>query len=225
VRPAVATLAQLTIADAPAVWTDLGFSVADARCWISGVEQVLAGPDEAGKGIRGWTLAGALGRPGDGEIDGLPTEVIGAVAPAEPPGEPGAPAHPNGVVAIDHVVVVTPDFARTICRLEESGLTLRRTRESGTYGTPMRQAFFKLGPIVLEVIGPVEPAPEWAGRPAGFFGLAFTVADLDGTAAYLGGRLHPAKDAVQPGRRIATLDRAAGSTVAMAFMSPGPVDY
>ena len=51
------------------------------------------------------------------------------------------------------------------------------------------------------------------------------MADLDATARYLGDRLHPAKGAVQPGRRIATLDRGAGSTVAMAFMSPGPVDY
>ncbi|MBV9662995.1 MAG: glyoxalase, partial [Actinobacteria bacterium] len=57
--------------------------------------------------------------------------------------------------------------------------------------------------------------------PARFYGLAFTVADLDATAAYLGDRLRPAKDAVQPGRRIATLDKSAGSSVAIAFMSPG----
>jgi hypothetical protein len=38
----------------------------------------------------------------------------------------------------------------------------------------------------------------------------------------LGPRLLPAIDAVQPGRRIATLDRSAGSSVAMAFLSPEP---
>jgi hypothetical protein len=79
--------------------------------------------------------------------------------------------------------------------------------------------------VIVEVIGAPEPAEGTAGRPAGFFGLAFTVTDLDATAAWLGPRLHPAKDAVQPGRRIATLDRAAGSTVAIAFMSPGPAEY
>jgi hypothetical protein len=138
---------------------------------------------------------------------------------------PNGPPHPNGTVAIDHIVVITPDLGRTVAAVEQVGLTLRRTRDSGTYGTPMRQAFFKLGPIVLEVVGPPEPAEQYAARPAGFFGLAVTVADLDATAAFLGDRLHPAKDAVQPGRRIATLDRSAGSTVPLAFMSPGPVDY
>ena len=42
------------------------------------------------------------------------------------------------------------------------------------------------------------------------------------TAAALGDRLGEAKDAVQPGRRIATLRRSAGCTTAIAFMSPPP---
>jgi hypothetical protein len=71
--------------------------------------------------------------------------------------------------------------------------------------------------VILEVVGPPQPTED---GPARFFGLAWTVADLDATAAYLGDRLHPAKEAVQKGRRIATLDRTAGSTVAHAFMSP-----
>jgi hypothetical protein len=37
--------------------------------------------------------------------------------------------------------------------------------------------------------------------------------------------LHGAKDAVQKGRRIATLDKEAGSSVAHAFMSPGPLEW
>ena len=35
-------------------------------------------------------------------------------------------------------------------------------------------------------------------------------------------RLRPIKDAVQPGRRIATLDRAAGLKTNVAFMTPEP---
>jgi len=84
----------------------------------------------------------------------------------------------------------------------------------------MRQAFFRLGPVILEVVGPLEGS--MGDRPPRFFGLAFTVEDLDATAAFFGERLRPSKDAVQAGRRIATLDKAAGSTVAMAFMSPEP---
>jgi hypothetical protein len=113
--------------------------------------------------------------------------------------------------------VATPDLGRTVDAFEAAGLRLRRTREIGTAGRPMRQAFFRLGPAIVEVVG---PAPASGSGPASFYGLAFTVADLDATAAFLGQRLQPAIDAVQPGRRIATLDRAAGSTVPMVFMSP-----
>ena len=124
--------------------------------------------------------------------------------------------HPNGVIALDHLVVGTPDLARTVAAIEDAGLELRRTRDSDTYGTPMRQAFFKAGDVILEVIGPAEKAGD---GPARFYGLAWTVDDLDATATYLGDRLHPAKDAVQPGRMIATLDKSSGTTVRMAFMS------
>jgi hypothetical protein len=44
--------------------------------------------------------------------------------------------------------------------------------------------------------------------------------DLDALAARLGDKLGPIRDAVQPGRRIATLRREAGSSVPIAFMTP-----
>ncbi len=84
----------------------------------------------------------------------------------------------------------------------------------------MRQVFFRLGEVILEVIG----APDKSGEgDAGFFGLAHTVADLDAVAKLLGPALGNVKDAVQPGRRIATLrHRDVGMSVATAFMSPEP---
>ena len=88
----------------------------------------------------------------------------------------------------------------------------RRTRDAGR----VHKAFFRAGEVILEVVGP--PTPDGDG-PAGFYGLAFNVVDLDETAGFLGDRLHPAKEAVQEGRRIATLDKGAGSSVAIAFMS------
>jgi hypothetical protein len=81
------------------------------------------------------------------------------------------------------------------------------------------QTFFRVGKPVLELIGPDEPTGD---EPARFYGIAFTVADLDATAAFLGEGLGDVKDAVQPGRRIATLRRAAGAGIPVAFMSPGP---
>lgn len=188
----------LLVGDSPAVWEDLGFTVSEGVAWVGGVAHVLGGER---KGIRAWSLEG---------IDGIPF--------MSPPGtDPGAKAHPNGVVALDHVVLATPDLERTIGALEAAGISLRRRRDAGsTYDRPLEQVFFRVGPTILEVIG--TPGNQGEGPPR-FFGLAFTVGDLDATAQFFGERLHPAKAAVQPGRRIATLDRASGSTVALAFMS------
>jgi hypothetical protein len=58
--------------------------------------------------------------------------------------------------------------------------------------------------------------------PARFWGLAFQVRDLDATCQHLGDKVGEPRDAVQPGRRIATLRREAGLGPAVAFMSPGP---
>ncbi|HZN13431.1 MAG TPA: hypothetical protein VFB78_04120 [Acidimicrobiales bacterium] len=192
----MATIASLEVADPPAAWADLGFAVDGDVCPIDGIAYVLGA---AGKGVVAWAVDGITG-----DVEGLPA---GRRIDAAPD-----PGHANGVVALDHLVISTPNLGRTIERFEEAGLELRRTRDAGR----IHQAFFKAGDVILEVIGPPQPSGD---GPARFFGLAWTVADLDATAAYLGDRLHPAKDAVQKGRRIATLDKNAGSTVAHAFMS------
>lgn len=195
----MAELAALLVGDLPGIWRDLGFLLDGDTCHVSGVRHVLSG---AGGGVLDWGIRD-VDAP---EIDGL--HVGMAPLPAEP-----TPPHPNGVVGLDHLVVATPDIDRTIAALEHVGVECRRTREAGR---GMRQAFFKLGEVVLELVGPAASA---GSGPPSLFGVAYTVADLDETAGILGPRLRPAKDAVQPGRRIATLDRGAGSRVAMAFMS------
>ena len=58
--------------------------------------------------------------------------------------------------------------------------------------------------------------------PARLWGISFLVPDMDATAAALGDLLGAPRDAVQPGRRIATLRREAGLGPAVAFMTPGP---
>ena len=206
----MAELAALLVGDPPEVWSDLGFVVEDGAAHVSGIRLVLGGER---KGVRDWSLRDVAPDvdPADG-IDGAPFGL--PAAPARP-----TPDHPNGVVALDHLVVLTPDLGRTIAALEAAGIDLRRVRDTGTDEAPRQQAFFKLGEVVLEVVGPKQPSGE---GPLRFFGLAWTVRDLDDTAAFLGDRLKPAKAAVQPGRRIATLASTAGSTVPHAFMSPEP---
>lgn len=158
-----------------------------------------------GRGLLGWS-AGPV--DGLGEVDGA-DGADGADATAEA-------THPNGVVALDHLVITTPDHERTLKAFDAAGYELRRVRETESYGLPMRQGFFKHGSVVLEVVGPAAPSGD---GPARLWGLAFTCDDLDATASFLGPRLHAPKEAVQEGRRIATLDKSAGSTVPIAFMS------
>jgi len=118
------------------------------------------------------------------------------------------------------VVLATPDCDRTIAAFEVTGLAARRTRHIDTYGSPMRQTFFRAGEVIVELVGPEAPSGD---GPAGFFGLALTVADLETTGDYLGDGMGAPKDAVQPGRRIATLrHRDLGMSVAIALMSPEP---
>ncbi len=197
----MAELLALHVADPPELWRTLGFAItgSDATA-VGGVELQLG---VTGHGVVAWSLEGA---------EPL-TELLRLPAPLRVVDD-RTTTHRNGVTEIDHVVVATPDLQRTITAFETAGLALRRTREASPN---MTQAFFKLGPVVIEVVG----SPVTAGEgPATIWGITFTVADLDATSAYLGDALRPAKTAVQTGRRIATLDRAAGSTVPIAFMSP-----
>jgi hypothetical protein len=82
----------------------------------------------------------------------------------------------------------------------------------------MRQIFFRLGSVILEVVG----APDTANEgPSSLWGITYVVADIDATASFFGDRTLPVKEAVQPGRRIATLrHRDLGMSVRTAMISP-----
>jgi hypothetical protein len=208
------TIDEILVGDPPEAWEAAGFAVdEDGTCRIGQVRVRLVGRD-GGQRILGWSLRGApAARLADGSLDGLPTTSSDAE-----PAEPGT--HRNGARYLDHVVVLTPDLVRTQAALEALGCEKRGERDTDTYGAPMRQLFFRLGEVILEVIGQQDVAGE--GDP-GFFGLALTVDDLDAVATLLGPALGDAKDAVQDGRRIATVrHRDLGMSVAMALMSPEP---
>jgi hypothetical protein len=203
---------ELTVADEPAAWSALGFEVEDGTCVVAEVRIRLAG-SAAGKGLGGWSLRELEST----ELDGLPTARSDRSAPDE------RPAHPNGVTALDHVVAITPALERTVSALQGAGLDLRRIREEPTPAGAPRQAFFRLGATILEVVQQPAEAIEPGGeaRPAFFWGLAFVAPDLDATVAGLGDRVSEIRPAVQPGRRIATLRRSAGLSLPVALMTPG----
>jgi catechol 2,3-dioxygenase-like lactoylglutathione lyase family enzyme len=216
------TIEQLTIADAPESWAALGFAVDGDRCRVGAVELRLAGRD-AGRGLVGWSLRGLAGDDDAAlALDGLPTTRAEASGgePTDPPAP--APPHPNGITRIDHVVAVSPDLDRTVTALQAARLDLRRIREQPTPAGAPRQAFFRLGAEILEAIQePAEVSARAGGgdRPAFFWGIALRSDDLDATVAWLGANVSEIRDAVQPGRRIASLRREAGLALPVALMT------
>jgi hypothetical protein len=205
------TIDELLLADAPERWSALGFAVLDGAVQLGTVRLRLAGAG-AGRGILGWSLRAISST----ELDGLPTTRSLAPQPAT------APPHANGIVRIDHVVAMSPALDRSVLALQEAGLDLRRVREQPTPAGAPRQAFFRLGAEILEVVQePQHVVAQHGGpdRPARLWGLALLSADLDRTVQALAGAAGEPRPAVQPGRRIATLRRDAGLALPVALMS------
>jgi len=98
------TIDEITLADEPERWAALGFVVAGGVCQLADVRMRFAG-EQAGRGIVSWSLRDVNST----ELDGLPTTLSTRPLPAET-----APEHPNGVVAIDHVVAMSPAFERSV---------------------------------------------------------------------------------------------------------------
>jgi hypothetical protein len=195
------TIAELVVGDEPSSWERLGFAVDAGRATVGTTAIVL---DGGGGGLRSWALRDAPTL----ELDGLKTEAADGAS-----GDAGT--HPNGAVRIDHVVVNTPHLQRTFAALQAAGLDLRRVRE---HSDTLHQGFFRLGEVILEVVGPPQPAGD---DPARFWGLVAVVADVDALAAEAEpGLFGQPRPAVQEGRRIVTVSRAAGLSVPLAFLTP-----
>ena len=209
--PTAVTIDEIVLADEPERWRELGFTVADRVVTLGTVRVALAGC-RAGQGIVGWSLRGADGT----DLDGLPTTVSARPQPE------GVGTHANRVGAIDHLVAFSPQLDRSVRALRNAGLDLRRVREQPTPAGAPRQAFFRLGEAILEVVQIPDDRLASAGgidAPARFWGLALVSDDLERTVEAFGEHVGEIRPAVQPERRIATLRRSAGLTVPVALMS------
>jgi hypothetical protein len=192
---------QITIGADPAAWARAGFAIEGDASRVGTVGLQFA----PGEGILGWRLSS----PAADEIDGLPQ-----ATPADVPAL-AAGSHPGGIIQIDHLVVFTPDLERTTAALGQVGIERRRVREVETDDGLLRQGFFRLGKVILEV---VEHARVEDG-PARFWGITFAVRDLEAAADLLGDHLGSVHAAVQQGRRIATVRREAELGLPVALMS------
>jgi len=204
------TVDEFVIADPPEAWRAAGFSVDDDGVSSVGTVRLRFAGAGSGLGIVGWSLRGL---PTPADIDGVAT--VPSTAEQSTPAD-----HPNGVLALDHAVLMSPDLERTERCLGAIGLLPRRRREGELGGAPIRQVFYRLGDVVLELVGSPDAHDE---GPAHFWGLTFTVADIDASARFFGEHTGRVSDAVQPGRRITTLrHRALGLSVATALITEDP---
>ncbi len=195
---------EIAIGADPGAWARAGFALEGDAARVGSVGLRFA----SGSGVVGWALSRDVG-----EIDGLPL-----AAATEPP--VAVKEHSNGAVQIDHLVVFTPDLERTTGAFEDAGVERRRLREVETEQGPLRQGFFRLGEVILEVV----QHERIGGGPARFWGITFAVSDLDACRKLLGERLGPIREAVQPGRRIATIRREAELGLPVALITSKPRD-
>ena len=207
-------LTTLRIADDPSAWSGAGFTV-DIR--PDGTGSLVLGPvvllldataDSAG--IVGWSFDGLSA--GIDSIDGISVDRGDEPAPA------ALAPHPNGIDAIDHVVMISSDLDRALDALVAAGFEPRRIRD--VPGTDRRQVFLWAGDTIIELVGPIEAT---GTEPSRLWGLALTSPDLDATATSLGDGIGEVTEAVQPGRRIGTIKtKQLGISVPLAVMSPHP---
>lgn len=213
-----------TVAGSVEAWRAIGLTVTDDGLVPlfgtslrivapAAVDAATSQPDPAGSplGIVGWSLSG-IEPPADNvtfDVDGLATTVVAAAPPV-------FADHSLGAATLDHVVVSTPDLERTSAAIAAATRhELRRIRDLGA----IRQGFHRIGRggVIIEL---VEHRDAPAG-PAAFWGLVLIVDDIDAACALLGPELVSSpKDAVQPGRQIATLRAEAGLGLPVALMSP-----
>ena len=199
----------LVVGDEPAAWAAAGFTLsgADANEVVIGPIGIrLIGGDR--RGVVAWEYTGL---EDDGSLDGLLTLVRPEPKREQTP-------HANLVSSIDHVVVMSPDVERTVTALRVTGFEPRRRRVLENATPPRQQVFFWAGPTILELVGPLEPT---SSEPSSIWGLAVVSEDIAGSKHVLGDLLSDPKDAVQPGRQIATVrTKQLDISITVALMSP-----
>ena len=199
----------LTVAGDVDVWRSIGLTVNDDGLipLVGTSIRVTPAPADHSRGIAGWALSGVSATAGI-DIDGLATEVV-------PPMTPVYADHPLQASGLDHVVVSTADLERTSGAIASvTGCELKRIREVGS----MRQGFHRIGRggLIVELV----ERPDLPAGPASFWGLVLIVDDLDAACDLIGPkRISAPKDAVQPGRRIATIRADVGLGLPVALMT------
>jgi len=202
--PSGVRLVELDLGGSREPWVRAGLHFDTDQC-CDVVSLTLRIDHDRAPGLHGWAYSDI----GPLLIDGIPTRHADPSAAVRHPTD----AFTLDVVGVDHVVVMTPDLMRTSeAFANATGSPVRRVREAGE---SVRQAFHRIGDVVIEIVS----SPQVPEGPARLWGFVLTVRSLDAAADHLGPDvLAPPKPAVQEGRRIATFRQAAGLGVPVALM-------
>ena len=203
-------LQRIVIGDDPDSWRSAGFSVLDNEMVFGKTVVELAGTAN-GRGVLGWAIEGV-------------TSNIESITSIAPSGTTLAVEqrtgldNTNAVFAIDHVVIETGDLDRTVAAFTEVGIKERRQGQMTTSLGERRQSFLWAGRVIIEIVAPVTADPNVAMR---VWGLALVSANLATTSHVLAENMSEPRNAVQPGRKIATIDTSAlDISVPLVVMSP-----
>jgi catechol 2,3-dioxygenase-like lactoylglutathione lyase family enzyme len=162
----------------------------------------VEGGDTGVHSIRFRSEAGDPALPNDpAALYGL--RVLGGAAPDT---RPAPSVEADAVVAIDHVVVQTPDAERVV-RLWRDRLGLRLALDRVFAERSLRLLFFRSGGITLEFASP-HPPPSGEPGPDRFYGVSYRVTDLAvRRARLLGGGVDvsPIRSGMRPGTSVATV--------------------
>lgn len=210
----------LTVAGDPDAWRSIGLTVsADGLVPLFGTSLRIVTPPavgaetdggaagaaaNVGPGLTGWAFSGIADV---GDVAGFPTEVVDVEPPV-------FAAHPLGASQLDHVVIFTGNMDEVSAAIEaRTGCERKRVRDLGE----MQQGFHRIGRggLIVEIVQHAD-----RDRTTEMWGLVLIVDDLDAACDLLGEeKISPPKEAVQPGRRIATIRPDVGLGTAVALMS------
>ncbi len=213
----MAQLIEITVGGTPFVWERLGLKVQQSEIELSDVAIHIHG-GAAGFLSCSFALSGTDAHAFSiDSMDGLPVRLCTSdeahaseVSTIEASAISGV-----HVIGVDHLVITTDDLMRTSNDIERVlGVACARTRDAGHGVT---QAFHKIDNTILELV----TGPHVKHEGAKWWGFVLTVDDIDRWWNAVGEEAaSQPRDAVQQGRRIATVHSSVGLGVPVAVMSP-----
>ena len=207
----------VVVNDSIRAWRQLGFTVHECGCLrLNEMTIKLNSEVQEGckRGVSGWAFSGLL--PDIDSIDGIPIDGSVSCDCNRAGKSDESVDHENGVFEIDHIVIKTCNWKELDNTFRRIGIANKRSRVDEKTGT--RYMFYRPSKTILEVIDRNDGSIPVAAK---IWGITFSCRDIDATHNFLSDVTKTPWQAVQPGRRITTLQSGKRDvSIALAFMSP-----